>query len=269
MFLGFSFLEMAGLGGAGACPKFVCRFWRKNTFDTDSYKCIIHTNVCIMSTRTTKTERTPEAPHATRDRILDVAEGVFAQRGIDGVSVRDIIGAAQANLGAINYHFGTKEKLIAAVLERRMAPMRQQRLQLLDEAEQAAGGKVPEIEAILLALFRPAVEQAMDDKRGGCKFGKLMARCFMDPHPVMEAKMRAEFALVVKRFDDALMRAMPKLTPEDVFWRMHLLMGALHHSLLMLDIKAPAGAPILKWDADTYIKRFITFAVAAFRVPPA
>jgi AcrR family transcriptional regulator len=222
-----------------------------------------------MSTRTTKTEFASEAPVATRNRILDVAEELFAERGIDAVSIRDIIGAAGANLGAINYHFGTKEKLIAAVLERRMTPIKQQRLRLLDEAEKSAGGKPPKLETVLEALFRPAVEQAMDAKRGGGTFGKLLARCFMDPNPVMEEMMRSEFAPVVKRFDAALMRAMPRLTSEDVFWRMHLLMGALHQSLLMLARKPPAGVPILKLDADAYIKRFITFAVAAFRVPPA
>ncbi|MBM4148331.1 MAG: TetR/AcrR family transcriptional regulator [Lentisphaerae bacterium] len=57
---------------------------------------------------------------ATRDRILKTAGEMFAKRGYDGVSIRDITGAAKANLGAITYHFGGKEGLFAEVLGREM-----------------------------------------------------------------------------------------------------------------------------------------------------
>ena len=61
-----------------------------------------------------------EKPSPTRERLLDVAEQLFARRGLDAVSVRDITREAGANLGAITYHFGTMRKLIVAVFERRM-----------------------------------------------------------------------------------------------------------------------------------------------------
>jgi D-serine deaminase-like pyridoxal phosphate-dependent protein len=61
---------------------------------------------------------------------------------------------------------------------------------------------------------------------------------------------------------------MPHLTPEDVFWRMQLLIGGLHQSLLMLDRKPPHGIR-LRMDAETYVKRFVAFAAAAFRAPLA
>ena len=49
---------------------------------------------------------------STRDRILDTAEICFAQRGFDGTSLREITGLADVNLGAVNYHFGSKQALI-------------------------------------------------------------------------------------------------------------------------------------------------------------
>jgi AcrR family transcriptional regulator len=211
--------------------------------------------------------KTPdELPAATRDRVLEVAERLFAQRGLDAVSIRDITGAAGVNLGAINYHFGTKEKLIAAVFSRRMGPLTDERLHALEAAERAAGDEPPELEAVLEAMFRPAVEQTMDPKRGGATFGKLMARCLVDPNPVVEETMRGHFEPMVRRFDAVLLRVMPNLTPDDVFWRMHLLIGALHHSLLMLNKKLPRGRS-LRMDADTYVKRFVAFAASAFRAP--
>jgi len=204
---------------------------------------------------------------ATRDTLLEVAERLFAHRGLDAVSIRDIIAVARANLGAINYHFGTKDRLIEAVFERRLVPSTQERLRALEAVEKAAGDHPPELEAVLEAIFRPVVEEAMDPRRGGAVFGKLMARCLVDPNPVMEKVMHSHFGTVVKRFDAALLRAMPNLTPEDVFWRMHLLMGGLHQSLLLLGRKPPPGAPAFHLDAETYIRRFVAFAAAAFRAP--
>lgn len=203
----------------------------------------------------------------TRDKILEVAERLFAARGLDAVSIRDIVAAAGANLGAINYHFGTLDGLIEAVFERRLIPSTQERLRALEAVENAAGDRPPKLESVLEAIFRPVIEEAMDPKRGGPTFGRLMARCFVDPNPVMERVMRNHFTAVVKRFDAALSRAMPNLSPEDVFWRMHLLMGGLHQSLLLLDRKPPPGVPRLQVDAETYIRRFVAFAAAAFRAP--
>jgi AcrR family transcriptional regulator len=208
-----------------------------------------------------------KAPAETREKVLEVAERLFAERGLDAVSIRDIITAAEANLGAVNYHFGTLDRLIEAVFERRLIPSTQERLRALEAVERAAGDQPPKLEAVLEAIFRPVVEEAMDPKRGGATFGKLMARCFVDPNPAMEKVMRSHFTAVVKRFDAALSRAMPDLSPEDVFWRMHLLMGGLHQSLLLLDRKPPPGIPRVKIDAETYIRRFVAFAAAAFRAP--
>ena len=221
----------------------------------------------IMKRRAATAAPPKRAPAETRERVLEVAERLLAQRGLDAVSIRDIIAAAGANLGAINYHFGTKDRLIEAVFERRLIPSTQERLRALEVVERAAGARPPKLEAVLEAIFRPVIEEAMDPKRGGATFGKLMARCLVDPNPVMEKVMHSDFAAVVKRFDSALMRAMPSLDPGDVFWRMHLLMGGLHQSLLLLGRKPPPGAPVLNLDAEDYVRRFVAFAAAAFRAP--
>jgi hypothetical protein len=107
----------------------------------------------------------------------------------------------------------------------------------------------------------------MDPKRGGATFGKLMARCLVDPNPAMEKVMQSHFSKMVKRFDATILRVMPSLAPGDVFWRMHLLMGGLHQSLLLLGRKPPPGVPALNLDAETYVRRFVAFAAAAFRAP--
>jgi len=201
----------------------------------------------------------------TRERLLDVAEQLFARRGLDAVSVRDITQGAGASLGAITYHFGTMRKLIVAVFDRRMAPLMRQRLEALDAIEKVARGGALPLEGVLEAMFRPAVLEAMTGERAGVVFGKLMARSMMDPNPSLEKYIHGHVEPVIRRFDAALMRAMPELTPEDVFWRMHLLVGGLHQSLLMMDRKPPVGVPPLRLEPESYLRRFVAFAAAVFR----
>ncbi|GAA1192417.1 TetR/AcrR family transcriptional regulator [Prauserella alba] len=59
---------------------------------------------------------------STRDRLLDAAESLLLARDIDEVSIRAINAAAGMNPAAVHYHFGSKEALIGALLERRLAP---------------------------------------------------------------------------------------------------------------------------------------------------
>ena len=58
----------------------------------------------------------------TQDRILDAAEQLFVERGYSATSLRAIANEAEVNLAATNYHFGTKEGLLAAVIHRHMHP---------------------------------------------------------------------------------------------------------------------------------------------------
>ena len=70
---------------------------------------------------------------ATRERILDAAEKLFAERGYHGVSIRDVTGAAEVDVALVNYHFGSKEMLLEAVVARRAD-------QLVDEWKRALAG---------------------------------------------------------------------------------------------------------------------------------
>ena len=99
-----------------------------------------------------------ESQFATRAALLDAAERLFSQNGIEGTSVRDITKEAGANLGAINYHFGTKDRLALEVFARRIEPVNRERIARLDALEAEAGRKKLKLEQILDALIRPALE---------------------------------------------------------------------------------------------------------------
>ena len=97
----------------------------------------------------------------TKARILDAAEALFASSGFAGASLRSITADADANLAAVNYHFGSKDDLIQAVFARRLTPLNEERLRLLDQLEADAGDGPPDLEAIVRAFLIPAFMRLM------------------------------------------------------------------------------------------------------------
>ena len=167
----------------------------------------------------------PEASN-TRDQLLDAAERLFAEQGVEATSVRDITKAAGANQGAINYHFQSKDKLVMEVFARRMRPVSEQALARLDGLE--AGTAVPSLEAVIEALIRPMVEDETSGKRRTDEFMRLISRSFQEPGVEIKEFMAQTMGRMVHRFDAAMLRAVPGLKRAELFWRMQFLIGAMH-----------------------------------------
>src|SRR4051812_17321889 len=74
----------------------------------------------------------PRVVNDARTKILIAAERLFADRGVDNVSLREIgERAGQRNNSAVQYHFGTKQGLIQALYDLRLVPLNEQRLSML------------------------------------------------------------------------------------------------------------------------------------------
>src|SRR5438552_11440823 len=199
----------------------------------------------------------------TRSRILDVAEELFSEQGLDRVSIRAITRKAKVNLAAINYHFGSKEDLIAAVFERRIVPVNEARLAALDAVEKAAGKKNPKLEAILEAFIRPTVQFSFGAPKGGKAFSKLFGRCLSEPSPEIESLLKCQFEPLVERLNAMLMKTLPNLSRSEIFWRMKFTFGALHHWHLTKDKFRPDWVEDV--DVETQTQKLISFAAAGFR----
>ena len=199
----------------------------------------------------------------TRLRILDGAEALFGEQGVDRVSIRDITKRAKVNLAAIYYHFGDKEDLIAAVFERRVVPVNEARLTALDAVEKSAGKKGPKLEAVLDAFIRPAVQCSLRASKGGAAFSKLFGRCLSEPSPEVEALLKRQFEPLAERMNSALRKTLPHLSRSEIFWRMKFTFGALHHWLLTKDKFLPDWLENV--DVEVQIQKLISFAAAGFR----
>jgi AcrR family transcriptional regulator len=206
-------------------------------------------------------------PAATKERILDAAETLFMELGFEATSLRAITGAAEANLAAVNYHFGTKEELFQAVLTRRLDPMNSARVALLDEFEHGAAPDPVSCERILSAMFIPALHLARDPERGGKNFLRLLGRAYADPAPFIRHFLSDHYAEVITRFKAAFSRA---LSNRELTWRLHFLMGALSYTLAGTDaLKLIAEiTPAEHRNDEVLLHRLAPFLLAGLQSPP-
>ncbi len=168
----------------------------------------------------------------TKERILDVSERLFADRGFSETSLRDITSEAGVNLAAVNYHFGSKEALLSAILERRFRPINDKRIALLDQLEAAAGKPGPELEDILRAFLGPPFYAWAE--MGECvqKFLKLVGQIHAEINEDVRAIFIDQFDVVLQRYTAALQRALPALGPDEVGRRSGFVVGAMAHTMI-------------------------------------
>ena len=202
----------------------------------------------------------------TKRDILDAAEQLFAVRGPHATSLRQIIGRAKVNLAAVHYHFGSKELLLRAVMARRLVPLNAERLALLEGEERKSARRVMPLRKVLAALVGPALRLSRNPKKGGAVFMQLLGRCFMEPDPKIQAMLDNQLQEVADRFIPALQRALPKLPPEDLFWRIHFLVGAMAHTMADAErLRAFSGGRCNPDDTEVMIEQLVNFLTAGFK----
>lgn len=173
----------------------------------------------------------PERGHSAQDtktRILDAAERLFASKGVDGVSVRAILAEAGVNVALAHYHFGGREGLIGEVLRRRIEPLNERRLRLLEEAEACAPQRRPDLEKVLRAFFAPVIE-LLDERPD---VAKLLGQLHIAADPKLREFFLTVFGEVIRRFNVAVGSALRQdLSETQLLSRAHFTFGVLIHVL--------------------------------------
>lgn len=166
------------------------------------------------------------SPQATKSRILDSAEVLFISGGFDSLSMRQITSAAGVNLAAVNYHFGSKDALIHAVLSRKLDPLNVQRVQMLENFEQQLGDQLT-CEHVLAAMFLPAVRLFRAETAQSANFLQFLGRAYTEPSPVVRDFINTHYIQTLGRFFSAFQRTLPGLQRHDLGFRLNFAMGAL------------------------------------------
>jgi AcrR family transcriptional regulator len=160
----------------------------------------------------------------TKERILRVAERLFAEHGYDGVSVRTIAAQAGVQLALLSYYFESKAGLYRAVFQRRIEPISQRRRQSLHTALDR-NKSPPTIDEVLDALARPWVE--LRDKRGGQYYSQLIAREAGDPREAQRGIVKEMLDPIAREFIAAMERTLPGRPRAEIHWAYHFFIGAL------------------------------------------
>lgn len=210
----------------------------------------------------------PRSGNDTKKSLLDAAEALIAELGVKGASLRAITTRAKANLAAANYHFGAKEALVRAMLARRLRPLNQERLQLLEEIEVQAGATGPDLDQLVRAFVGPVVRYGHQRPDRGRHFVQIFGRALTQPDPTLRSMLIDELAEVIERFGAAFGRALPHLSRQELMWRMHFMVGSMAHTV--------AGSRLIEQltdglcntsDLDALVERLVSFLSAGLAAP--
>ena len=205
------------------------------------------------------------SPPDTKTIIMDVAEKLFAEKGIDATSTRAIVSEAGVNLAAINYHFGSKEGLLKAVIFRIVNKINDERLSQLDSLER--NNQSPAINAIIIAFLSPFAKITQEQPNRSKYIIRLMGKLASDPERFWRITKEI-FTEVVMRFSAAIKRALPHLSEIEVMWRFKFMLGAM----IMVVAPRPLPDKLAKLepapdDVNQAIAYVIQFVSAGFQAP--
>ncbi|MES2195725.1 MAG: TetR/AcrR family transcriptional regulator [Pseudomonadota bacterium] len=169
------------------------------------------------------------ASDQTRSAILSAAERLYADRGFGDVTLRDIVAAANVNLAAVNYHFGSKDELIAELFVSRSLATNRERLNELKAAEEAGGGRA-DIDAIFRALVGPTLRGCLGPSSEGSTAARFMIRASIESVPPIRRIKNREVDHL-RKFAAAMRRSLPGRAEADLYWGLHFALAMAHHTI--------------------------------------
>lgn len=204
----------------------------------------------------------------TRDQLLDTAERLFAERGVDGVSLREITSHAGANVAAVNYHFGSKENLVREVFRRRLEPLSAERLALLESFEKRSRTGRLRIEQILHAFVHPVIQLMTSEPDRGADFVRLMGHVHSSGD--LSRLVMGDLQPLVERFFQATRKALPGVEPAEIHWRAHFTIGAMVHIAASARLLPEFTGGLCRVEnADEISRRLVAFLAGGFKADPS
>jgi AcrR family transcriptional regulator len=208
------------------------------------------------------------AGEVTRERILNAAEKLFAERGVTSTSMRALTRAARVNLAAAHYHFGSKEALLDAVIEHRARPLNAARIHQLEAHLAECGDARPDVESVFRAFLLPALQNVIEAPEANQHLPRLFARVEAQPPELLEPLYRKHLGSMARRFVETLQAALPHLPQDVVADRFRLAMGSFY-SLFSgnCNLDFIPGHPPGELDVDAKLEQVISFVAGGMHAP--
>lgn len=213
-----------------------------------------------------KTRARRQAGEASRERILDAAESLFSQRGLEGISVREIAAGAKLDVAMINYHFGSKLGLYRAVFRRRIDGLTEQRLGGLEKVLGARAGGPPLLEDVIYALVAPNIRLRSDPSLGGVPFARLIVREVTDPNERERGIMSDAFDETTYRYIDALALIFPGAPRPELLWAYQFAIGTVVQTMASTGrLEHLSRGACDMSDPEAVLERLVPFLVKGLR----
>ena len=203
------------------------------------------------------------SPFSTKERILGAAESLFATHGFAGASLRQVTAAAKVNLAAVNYHFGSKDKLIEEVFRRRLDELNTRRLGALGRLAQRPDTT---LEAVLEAYIGPALDLSRTGG-GGAAFVRVLARAYAEHNETLRKFLSENYGHVLRQFAAEFQRLLPSLSKEELYWRLDIVTGALTYAMADFGVIQRKNDVDERDHRETAAEHLIRFAAAGLRNP--
>lgn len=162
---------------------------------------------------------------STRERLMEAGGRLFAEQGFHAVSVRAIVAEAGVNLGAINYHFGSKQALFEEIFAAGALRIIEMRLKLLNHCREGAG-RPPLLEQIVTAYLAPGLADS-EDRRHVAEFQRIRARIVTEDSALAHRLLRRHFQEATRRFLEMFQQALPDVPRPLLLWRYQMLIATV------------------------------------------
>lgn len=157
-----------------------------------------------------------KSAETTRERILRAAERIYAASGFHGMSLRDVTLLAGVNLAAVNYHFGSKDKLIFALADRRLTPINTERLERLAKLRERHAPEPIPVGELVGALVDPMFKALRQGRNTRAITVRLVAQMMIDDPRRFAQIHKTFYKPVLECYHGELQRTIPSLTSHQV-----------------------------------------------------
>ena len=212
-----------------------------------------------------QSQRSSSTREHTRQQLILAAEKLFAESGIDGVSLRQInIEAGQKNSSAAHYHFGSKDALILSIYQHRMAHVNERRLSKLEQLRHDR--KEKNIRELVGAIVNPIVAE-IDADESGRNYIRFMAHAIGHPQLDLVELWRQEHSGGLARTLELLREALPDV-PNPLFGqRFGLAFEQIVHSLADREKLRSSAKNTFEIDSPLFVSNLIDCIAGAMPAP--
>lgn len=179
----------------------------------------------------------------TATQILKAAEALFAEQGFAETTMRQITAAADVNLAAVNYHFGSKQGLIQAVSDQYLYPFCEYVTDALAERMVNRSEITISLDELIEMLMRALLHVRQNNSHALSMFTRLLDLAYMKNQQELRDYMVSQHYSKLELFIVQLRKDASPMDDEEFFWRLHFLLGSMiftlsnFHTLMAIEKK--------------------------------